>query len=189
MTRIGLLSDTHGFLDDRLFKFFSDVDEIWHAGDIGSIEVLDKLKEFRPTRAVYGNADCYDIRREVAPGPRFVYDENASGNGKSLAPTLPDSFAHFSVEGVSVLMTHIGGRPGKYTTPARKELTRLRPDIFVAGHTHILRVIYDKDFNCLHMNPGACGHYGIHSKRTALKFVIDGKEIKDMQIIELDPDK
>lgn len=188
MTRIGLLSDTHGFLDDRLLDFFQGVDEVWHAGDIGSMDVLEKLKAFKPTRAVYGNADGYDIRRDVAPGPRFVYTDEA--DAQSL-PTdeLPDSFMHFTVEGVSVLMTHIGGHPGKYSAAARREIKRLRPDIFVAGHSHILRVIYDKEFSCLHMNPGACGHYGIHAKRTALRFVIDGKDIKGLEIIELDPDK
>lgn len=186
MTRIGLLSDTHGFLDERILAFFADVDEVWHAGDIGSMDVLMRLKAFKPLRAVYGNADGYDIRRDVAPGPRFVYEEDGAAKA---ADELPDSFAHFTVEGVSVLMTHIGGHPGKYSAPARREIKRLRPGIFVAGHSHILRVIYDKEFGCLHMNPGACGHYGIHAKRTALRFVIDGKDIKDLEIIELDTDK
>lgn len=186
MTRIGLLSDTHGFLDCRLLNFFSDTDEIWHAGDIGSLRVLEELRSFKPLRAVYGNADGYDIRSAVSPGPRFVYDE---GITKYDRASCPDSFAHFSVEGMNILMTHIGGHPGRYTASAKKELAVSHPDIFVTGHSHILRVMYDKEFQCLHLNPGACGHYGIHSKRTALKFVIDGKDIRDMQIIELDSEK
>lgn len=117
MTRIGLLSDTHGFLDERLLDFLGDADELWHAGDIGSVDVLERLRAFKPVRAVYGNADGYDIRREVAPGPRFVFDD---GEVVRKAGASPDSFLHFTVEGVSVLMTHIGGHPGKYSAAARK---------------------------------------------------------------------
>ena len=183
MTRIGLMSDTHSFLDPRILEFFKDVDEVWHAGDIGSIEVLEALRKFKLLRAVYGNADGFDIRRELAQKARVVFDAEKQ-MGVSSNDT-PEEMSYFKVEGVNVLMTHIGGYPGKYSRNAAKEIKKLRPDIFVAGHSHILKVIYDKVNNCLHLNPGACGHYGIHVKRTVLKFEIDVKEIKNMEILEL----
>ncbi len=186
MTRIGLMSDTHGFLDQRILDFFGDTDEVWHAGDIGSMDVLRSLRAFRPLRAVYGNADSFDIRRELNPAPRVAYSEEGSASSENAAADqLPESMLFFKIEDVSILMTHIGGYPGKYSKNASTEIARLHPDIFVDGHSHILRVIYDNKNNCLHINPGACGHYGIHAKRTVVKFVIDGNDIKDMEIAEL----
>lgn len=189
MTRIGLLSDTHGFLDPRVVEQFADVDELWHAGDIGSVGVLCSLRSLKPLKAVYGNADGFDVRRELNPGPKVIYSEDSTAEGAGAAEETPEGMLFFKTEGVKVLMTHIGGHPGRYTKNAAAAIKRLRPDIFVAGHSHILRVIYDKAANCLYLNPGACGHYGIHTKRTVLKFVIDGNDIKDMEIVELNPEK
>lgn len=182
MKRIGLLSDTHGYLDPRIMDFFDDADEIWHAGDIGSLTVLEELQAKKKTRAVYGNADSFDIRRALSPGPKVIFSEDGEEEDKEK---LPDGYLHFTVENVNVLMTHIGGYPGKYNRTAAQWIKKLHPTIFVAGHSHILKVMFDKANNCLHINPGACGHYGIHSKRTAVKFVIDGETIKDFDILEL----
>ncbi len=183
MTRIGLISDTHGYLDPRVLEFLSDVDEIWHAGDIGSMDVLEQLRRYKPTRAVWGNADGHDIRMAVDPRPRFVF--NADGAKDDEAEEAKLGILRFSVEGVSVLMTHIGGYPGRYAAKVAAEMRRCPPRLMVAGHSHILRVIYDKRYDCLHVNPGACGHYGIHGVRTALRFVIDGTEVRDMEIWEV----
>ena len=162
MTRIGLLSDTHGLLDARVLEHFRDVDEIWHAGDIGSEEVLRRLREFKPTRAVYGNMDSGDVRYSLS------------------------EFYHFRVEEVEVLMTHIGGYPGKYDRNALQLIDRYQPDIFVCGHSHILKVVRDEKRNMLVINPGAAGIQGFHLVRTALRFHIDQGRIHDMEVFEID---
>jgi putative phosphoesterase len=161
MKRIGLLSDTHGYLDDRIKHHFSRVDEIWHAGDIGSIEVLDELKAFKPTRAVWGNIDNHIIRRDSK------------------------EFLRFTCEKVNVLITHIGGKPGKYAKPALDELELESPNLFVCGHSHILLVKMDPKYDMLWMNPGACGIKGFHQVRTILRFSITGDRIHDLEAIEL----
>jgi hypothetical protein len=161
LKRIGLISDTHHYLDDAVFKHFDKCDEIWHGGDFGTALISDKLKEFKPLKGVYGNIDGQDIRAEFSETLRFICEE------------------------VKVLMIHIGGYPGKYSPLARKEIMDYQPKLFVAGHSHILKVMYDKKFACLHINPGAAGRQGWHKVRTLLRFVIDGADIKDCEIIEL----
>lgn len=163
MTRIGILSDTHNYLDERIFSHFSDCDEIWHAGDIGTTAVTDRLKTFKSLHAVYGNIDGYELRKEF---PQF------------------DSF---KCEDVSVLLTHIGGYPGKYAKEVMPKILSNPPKLFVCGHSHILKVQYDKHLDMLCINPGAAGLYGFHSVRTLLKFEIDGSMIQNMQVIELAP--
>ena len=178
MTRIGVLSDTHGLLDARVFEHFKDVDEIWHAGDIGSEDVLRRLREFKPTRAVFGNMDSGDVRYSLS------------------------EFYRFKVEEVNVLMTHIGGYPGRYNPwliPWFKKSLEAKTnananananadviDLFVCGHSHILKVQYDPVFKFLTMNPGAAGKQGWQPCQTLLRFSIDGKEIKDLEVIELE---
>ncbi len=162
MTRIGLLSDTHGFLDESLMVLLKDCDEIWHAGDIGTMDVYKKLADLnKPFKGVYGNIDSHELR---------TY--------------LPlDQLWH--VEEMKIFMTHIGGYPGKYTARVKNILLEQKPDIYVCGHSHILKVIYDKNLKLLHLNPGACGKEGFHKVRTALKFNIDGNKVSDMGIIEI----
>lgn len=160
MRRIGLISDTHGTFDAPLREFLKDVDEIWHAGDIGSIELADEIAAFKPLRAVYGNIDGGVTRR--------VYAETEC----------------FMVEDVSVVMMHIGGYPRHYYPKAVQKIQTLHPKIFISGHSHILKVIYDNIYDCLHLNPGAAGKSGFHHVRTALRFVIDGAEIKQMEVGE-----
>ena len=160
MKRIGILSDTHGTLIPQLFGFFKDVDELWHAGDIGNIETAEQLEAFKPLRAVHGNIDDHIVRLQ--------YPE--------------DQF--FQVEDVQVFMTHIGGYPDHYLSEIKALLKYKKPDLFVCGHSHILRVIYDKKLNLLHINPGAAGQSGFHKKITMIRLTIDGKEIKDMEIFE-----
>lgn len=162
MTRIGVLSDTHGLLDKRVLEHFKDVDEIWHAGDIGSEDVLRHLREFKPTRAVFGNMDSGDVRYSLS------------------------EFYRFKVEDVSVLMTHIGGYPGHYNPWLIPMFRKEPPDLFVCGHSHILKVQYDSVFKMLTMNPGAAGKQGWQPCQTLLRFSIDGKEIKDLEVIELE---
>ena len=162
MTRIGLLSDTHGYLDKRVLEHFADVDEIWHAGDIGSMEVLQKLREFKPTRAVYGNMDSGDVRYSLS------------------------EFYRFRVEDVNVLMTHIGGYPGKYNPWLLPRFKKETPLLFVCGHSHILRVQYDSTWQMLTLNPGAAGKQGWQVVQTLLRFVIDGDKIRDLEVIELE---
>jgi putative phosphoesterase len=191
MTRIGLLSDTHGLLDRRIFEHFKDVDEIWHAGDIGSAEVLQALREFKPTRAVYGNMDSGDVRY-----------------------SLPE-FYRFRVEEVNVLMTHIGGYPGKYNpwlipwfrksleakqqmlndqisnlkcqiSNLKSQISNDNIDLFVCGHSHILKVQYDNTYKFLTMNPGAAGKQGWQPCQTLLRFTIDGAKIDNLEVIELE---
>ena len=161
MKRIGILSDTHSCWDDRYLLHFADCDEIWHAGDIGSPLIVERLEEHCPLRAVCGNID-----------------------GRELSLRF-DDVLHFKVEECNVMMTHIGGYPGNYSPGIRKELYASRPNLFVAGHSHILKVMYDKAIDCLHVNPGAAGRQGWHAVRTLVKLTIDGKEIKDLEVVEL----
>ena len=161
MTRIGLISDTHGYLDDSVFEHFENCDEVWHAGDFGSEELAKKLKEKKSLKGVYGNVDDAKIRKE-----------------------FPEQLV-FMCEEVKVMMRHIGGSPPNYNPETRKQLKMHQPLLFISGHSHILKVIYDKKINCLHMNPGAAGRQGWHKVRTIIRFVIDGKDIKDCEVIEL----
>lgn len=161
MTRIGLLSDTHSFLDDVVLKHFDQCDEIWHAGDFGNIELADKLAAFKPLRGVYGNIDGNDIRN--------IYPENLG----------------FKCEEVPVLITHIGGYPGHYAPRIKEELIQFKPLVFVTGHSHILKVMYDKKISCLHLNPGAAGKHGWHKVRTLLRFCISEEKIHTLEVIEL----
>lgn len=161
MKRIGILSDTHGCWDDKYLVHFAGCDEIWHAGDIGSPLIIDSLAVCCPVRAVCGNIDGRDLRL------RF---------GELL---------RFRVEECDVIMTHIGGYPGRYSPTIRKVLCSERPQLFVAGHSHILKVMYDKELCCLHVNPGAAGRQGWHAVRTLVKLTIDGSEIKDLEVVEL----
>ena len=162
MTHIGVLSDTHGLLDKRIFAHFKDVDEIWHAGDIGSAEVLQALREFKPTRAVFGNMDSGDVRYSLS------------------------EFYRFKVEDVNVLMTHIGGYPGHYNPWLIPMFRKEPPDLFVCGHSHILKVQYDSIFKMLTMNPGAAGKQGWQPCQTLLRFTIDGSKIDNLEVIELE---
>jgi len=161
MKRIGLLSDTHSHLDDRILHHFENVDEIWHAGDIGDVQLLDELKAFKPTRAVWGNIDNHIIRKDTK------------------------EFLRFKCEDVEVLITHIGGKPGKYSKPAFEELQLKAPKLFICGHSHILLVKMDPRYNMLWMNPGACGIKGFHQVRTILRFSITADRIHDLEVIEL----
>lgn len=161
MTRIGLLSDTHGYWDERYLKYFEPCDQIWHAGDIGSMEIVERLEAFRPLKAVYGNIDGQDMRR-----------------------LFPET-ARFTVDGADVLMKHIGGYPGKYDTSIRSTLLANPPQLFISGHSHILKVKYDKSLNLLHINPGAAGIYGFHTVRTLVRFSINNGHFSDLEVIEL----
>lgn len=161
MKKIGLLSDTHGYWDDKYKTHFADCDEVWHAGDIGSLSLALQFEAFKLFRAVYGNIDGADLRGS--------YPE----------------FSRFTVEGVDVLMTHIGGYPGKYDPRVRTILQTKAPQLFICGHSHILKVMFDKKYNCLDINPGAAGKYGFHKVRTLLRFVLDGGNIRDLEVIEL----
>ena len=163
MTRIGLISDTHGYLDEAVFTHFSNCDEVWHAGDFGNYELICQLKEKSqlPLRGVYGNIDGNDIRSQY-----------------------PEQIV-FQCEEVKVMMRHIGGSPPNYNLETRKELQLHRPQLFISGHSHILKVIYDEKIQCLHMNPGAAGKQGWHKTRTIIRFVIDGPGFKDCEVIEL----
>ena len=160
MKQIVLLSDTHHTLDDRFFSHFENADEIWHAGDIGSLEITDTLKKYAPIRGVYGNIDDKTIRTEF------------KGN------------LYFKCEKVNVMMTHIGGYPGRYNKKILPIIEQSNPDLFICGHSHILKVMYDKKNQLLHMNPGAIGDYGIHKVKTILCFTIEGKEIKNLRVVE-----
>jgi uncharacterized protein len=161
VTRIGLISDTHHHLDENVFRHFKDCDEIWHAGDFGTIAIADQLKAVKPLRGVYGNIDGYDVRS--------VYPESL----------------RWKCEEVEVYMTHIGGYPGRYAPGIKALLTASPAGLFISGHSHILRVIYDDKLNCLHMNPGAAGKQGWHSIRTIIRFTIDKNEIGNCEVIEL----
>ena len=163
MTRIGLISDTHGFLDEKVFEHFKDCDEIWHGGDFGNIELADSLAALSGLnlKGVYGNIDGYDVRS--------VYPEKLI----------------WKCEDVNVSMIHIGGHPARYAPGIKNELIKNETKLFICGHSHILKVIYDDKINCLHINPGAAGNQGWHTMRTVIRFAIDGKEIKNCEVIEL----
>ncbi|WP_423127448.1 metallophosphoesterase family protein [Gaoshiqia sp. Z1-71] len=162
MKRIGLISDTHGLISNRTLKFMENVDEIWHAGDIGTVSLADQLAQFKPLRAVYGNIDDHILRRMFPENQRFFCEE------------------------IDVLMTHIGGYPGKYDPRARKEIQRNPPKIFICGHSHILKIVYDNKYNCLYINPGASGNNGFHRVCTAVRFVIDQDNIRDLEVLEFE---
>ena len=161
MKKILLLSDTHSHLDDKILKYVGQADEIWHAGDIGDLNVTDRIKLLKPLRAVYGNIDDDKARKEFPLHNRFMF------------------------EGVDVWITHIGGYPGKYNPNIRAEIQSNPPKLFICGHSHILKVQFDKKLNLLHMNPGAAGIHGFHQLRTMLRFEIDGDKIQNLEIIEL----
>ena len=161
MKKIGLLSDTHAFLNPKIFEYFADCDEIWHAGDIGVNGVAEKLAAFKPFRAVYGNIDDHLLRATYSQHLRFMCEE------------------------VDVWMTHIGGYPGRYAPEVRPRIYEYPPMLFICGHSHILKVTYDKSRKILCLNPGAAGKYGIHSVRTLLRFEIDKKEIRNLEVIEI----
>lgn len=161
MKRIGLLSDTHGFVDPGVSDFFTHCDEIWHAGDIGNIETADKLAEIKPFKAVYGNIDGSLLR--------------SSFNEVEI----------FKCEDVRVLMIHIGGYPGRYSRKARKLIEEHKPKLFISGHSHILKVMPDRKYNLLHINPGAAGNSGLHNSITMVRFVIDGADIRDLEVFDL----
>ncbi len=164
MTRIGLISDTHGYLDEAVFTHFFQCDEIWHGGDWGNRQLAEALsKTGKPLRGVYGNIDGNDIRS--------IYPEQLV----------------FTCEEVKVMIRHIGGYPPKYNPETRRELHTHQPQLFISGHSHILKVMYDDRLQCLHMNPGAAGKQGWHKVRTLIRFVIDGKEMKDCEVVELGP--
>lgn len=160
MKRIGLLSDTHGWLNPKVFDFFKDCDEIWHVGDIGSTDVADALMAFKPLRGVYGNIDDYRTR------------------------VMFNWLNIFTIENVKVMMTHIGGYPGHYEPGIKELIIKEKPNIFISGHSHILKVMNDKELNLLHINPGAAGNSGFHKVITMLRFQIDGSEIKNMELYE-----
>jgi len=162
MKKILLLSDTHGFIDDKILKYVKLADEIWHAGDIGSLHVTDTLRELKPLRAVYGNIDDSEIRLEFPLNNRFT------------------------IENVTVWITHIGGYPNRYDRRVQEEIKQNPPKLFICGHSHILKVQFDKKLDLLHLNPGAVGKHGFHQVRTMLRFIIDNGIIKDLEIIELE---
>ena len=161
MKKILLLSDTHSHIEDAILKYVNQADEVWHAGDIGNLVVTDTIKKLKPLRAVYGNIDDDKARVECPLNNRFF------------------------CEGVDVWITHIGGYPGKYNQAIRTEIQNNPPKLFICGHSHILKVQFDKTLNLLHMNPGAAGIYGFHQLRTMLRFEIDGEKIQNLEIIEL----
>ena len=158
MTRIGILSDTHGSFDERLYAFFDACDELWHAGDIGSVELADTIRRFKPLKAVYGNMDDAEIRMLYPKIQRFTCEET------------------------DVLMTHVGGYPGRYNPELLPLLNARPPALFIAGHSHILKVMPDRVRNLLHINPGACGNSGIHVVKTAVRLTIDGRQIRDLDV-------
>ena len=161
MKKISLLSDTHSVLDERFIPHLKDSDEIWHAGDIGSLDIYDKLNEISKVKAVYGNIDNHQIRITLA------------------------SEVFFKCEGINIYMTHIGGYPGKYSKAVKEKIEKTKPDIFICGHSHILKVMNDKINNLLFINPGAAGNHGIHQVKTIVQFIINEKKISDLKIIEL----
>lgn len=161
MTKILLLSDTHGYIDDTILKYVVQADEVWHAGDIGSLVVTDQLKALKPVRAVYGNIDNAIIQKEFPEHNRFFCEQ------------------------VDVWITHIGGYPNRYDVRVREAIRNNPPQLFICGHSHILKVMHDKKLNVLHMNPGACGKQGFHQVRTMLRFVITGDKISTLEVIEL----
>lgn len=161
MTKILLLSDTHSHIDDAILKHVKWADEVWHAGDIGTLDVTDAIAKLKPLKGVHGNIDGHIIQKEFPENNRFF------------------------CEGVDVLITHIGGYPPKYNIRTRDMIRENPPKLFISGHSHILKVMMDKKLGVLHMNPGACGKHGFHQMRTMLRFIIEGDNIKDLEVIEL----
>lgn len=163
MKRIGLISDTHNSLDETVFRYFEECDEIWHAGDFGTIAIAERLREGTglPLRGVWGNIDGYDVRS--------VFPEKLT----------------WACEGVTVFMTHIGGYPGRYAPGIRQQLVSASARLFISGHSHIVKVMFDPAIQCLHMNPGAAGNQGWHKIRTIIRFTVDGSDMKDCEVIEL----
>ena len=161
MTKILLLSDTHSHIDDAILKHVKWADEVWHAGDIGTLDVTDTIAKLKPLKGVHGNIDDHIIQKEFPENNRFF------------------------CEGVDVLITHIGGYPPKYNIRTRDMIRENPPKLFISGHSHILKVMMDKKLGVLHMNPGACGKYGFHQMRTMLRFIIEEDNIKDLEVIEL----
>lgn len=161
MIKILLLSDTHSHIDETILKYVRLADEIWHAGDIGNLQVTDEIKKLKPLRAVYGNIDDDKARMEFPLNNRF-FSEN-----------------------IDVWITHIGGYPGKYNQTIREEISKNPPKLFICGHSHILKVQFDKKLNLLHMNPGAAGIHGFHQVRTMLRFEIEGEKIQNLEVIEI----
>lgn len=162
MKKILLLSDTHSYIDNRILAYAEKADEVWHAGDIGSLEVTDALKKVKPLRAVFGNIDDHEIRKEFPLNNRFI------------------------CEGVDVLITHIGGYPGRYSPAIRDELRSNPPKLFICGHSHILKVMPDRKLDLLHMNPGAIGIHGFHKVRTMLRFTVANGSIENLEVIEIE---
>ncbi len=161
MQRIALISDTHNYLDPKILKYFDECDQIWHAGDIGTISITDELSKIKPVIAVYGNIDGQDVRK--------VHPLNQQ----------------FKCENVNVFITHIGGYPNRYSKEALDEIKKNRPQLFICGHSHILKVMYDEHFKLLHINPGAAGNHGFHAVKTLVRFTIEDEKIKDLEVIEL----
>ena len=159
--KIGLLSDTHSHMDEAILRHLTGCDEIWHAGDIGSLEITDKLSAIAPVRAVYGNIDDHQVRSEF---PEDLF---------------------FTVNKLSVYITHIGGYPGKYVPRVRPLLLEHKPDLFICGHSHILKIMPDKKNDLIHINPGACGHHGFHAIRTLVRFRIEAGKLHDVEVVEL----
>jgi uncharacterized protein len=160
MTRVGIISDTHGYLDEKVLAYFKDCDEVWHAGDFGK-SIVERFKSFKTFKGVFGNIDEQEIRYE-----------------------FPEQLV-FHCEKVKVLIRHIGGSPPNYDPETRKQLALHKPQLFISGHSHILKVIYDDKINCLHINPGAAGKQGWHKVRTLIRLAIDGSDIKNCEVIEL----
>ena len=160
MKKILLLSDTHSCIDESILKYVKQADEVWHAGDIGNLQVTDEIKKYKPLRAVYGNIDDAEARLEFPEEQVFV------------------------CEGMKVYMIHIGGYPGKYRAQVKNQLLREKPGLYICGHSHILKIQYDPQYSVLHLNPGAAGISGFHQVRTMLRFVLDQGNIKDMELIE-----
>ncbi|MCX7548282.1 metallophosphoesterase family protein [Xanthomarina sp. F1114] len=162
MKKILLLSDTHSYIDDAILNHVKQADEVWHAGDIGDLNVTNQIKKLKPLKAVFGNIDGHEARAEFPENNRFI------------------------CENVDVWITHIGGYPNRYDLRIREDLKKNPPDLFICGHSHILKVMPDKKLNLLHMNPGAVGKYGFHKVRTMLRFIIDGSNIRDLEVIEFE---
>lgn len=162
MKTILLISDTHNLLDDFIMNHITSVDEVWHAGDVGEVEIHDQIQNLKPLKMVYGNIDNHKLRA-IVPKNQI-----------------------FDCEGIKVFMTHIGGYPKRYEKNIKEELLQVKPDLFISGHSHILKIIPDKNLNLIHMNPGAAGKHGFHKKRTMLKFSISKGIIQDLYVIEKD---
>ena len=161
MTRIGLISDTHSYFEEKVLSYFKDCDEIWHGGDFGNMEIVNRLRAIKPLRGVYGNIDGAEIRNE-----------------------FPEELI-FTCEEVKVFMKHIGGYPGRYAPGVKNKIMQEKPQLFISGHSHILKIMYDDKLQCLHINPGAAGKEGWHKVKTIVLFDIDGKEIKNCKVVEL----